>query len=145
MSKQVNFSNSGEIDPTKVKEAVFSQVDFPLDVAVFDHIETAFRHVWNVELGIRGEFYEDDVVRAVYEKLFASKVLISLEDTSQVVKLMLRYIENSGGYLEDQDLSREDSMETQKKSSLKDRMQSSAQLPTIIKKKNEKPKGSDKK
>jgi len=98
-----------------------------------------------VELGIRGEFYEDDVVRAVYEKLFASKVLISLEDTSQVVKLMLRYIENSGGYLEDQDLSREDSMETQKKSSLKDRMQSSAQLPTIIKKKNEKPKGSDKK
>jgi len=34
MSKQVNFSNSGEIDPTKVKEAVFSQVDFPLDVAV---------------------------------------------------------------------------------------------------------------
>jgi predicted nuclease of restriction endonuclease-like RecB superfamily len=77
MTKQINFSNSGEIDPSKVKQAVFSKIDFPLAEDWWDQIEAAFKHSWNVDIGIRGVIYEDQIEKYVYEQLRKNNLLIT--------------------------------------------------------------------
>jgi predicted nuclease of restriction endonuclease-like RecB superfamily len=101
MTKQINFSNSGEIDPSKVKQAVFSKIDFPLAEDWWDQIEAAFKHSWNVDIGIRGVIYEDQIEKYVYEQLRKNDLLITSEQVNQIIGIMLHYIETSGGYLEE--------------------------------------------
>jgi hypothetical protein len=101
MTKQINFSNSGEIDPSKVKQAVFSKIDFPLAEDWWDQIEAAFKHSWNVDIGIRGVIYEDQIEKYVYEQLRKNDLLITSDQVSQIIGIMLHYIETSGGYLDE--------------------------------------------
>ncbi|MEQ8240075.1 MAG: hypothetical protein RIA69_12730 [Cyclobacteriaceae bacterium] len=112
MTKQINFSNPGEIDPSKVKQAVFDQIDFELPEYQWEAIDKAFAHTWNTQIGIRGAFYNDEVIDAVFAQLQSKKILVSFERVQQAVAIMLDFIEKNGGLLEDdspKDTQEEDS------------------------------------
>jgi len=102
MSKQINFSKPGEINPDKVKAAVFAQVDFPLHEQQWLAVEEAFAHVWNVEIGIRGAFYNDQIVKSVFQKLKKDHYLIEFERVESIVNIILDYVEHNGGLLDDE-------------------------------------------
>ncbi len=54
MAKSILFSNKWEVDPQKVKNAVYSRIDFVLSECIWDEIDNGFRNVWNNEIGLRG-------------------------------------------------------------------------------------------
>ena len=69
MSKVVRFSNGGEIDPKKVKNAVYNRIDFELSEDLWDKIDSLFAQCWNVEIGIRGWIYENQIEQYIYNGL----------------------------------------------------------------------------
>lgn len=58
MTKTVQFAKSGEIDPAKVKSAVYIRIDFDLPEWIWDKIDNAFGECWNKEIGLRGWVHE---------------------------------------------------------------------------------------
>lgn len=101
MTIVIAFSNDGEIDPEKVKNAVYSRIDFNLPEDVWDEIDNGFRNVWNNEIGLRGWIYEGVIEKSIHNHLKSCKILIDLEKLEKIVAIILDYIRISGGFLED--------------------------------------------
>lgn len=101
MTKVIAFSNEGEIDPAKVKNAVYSRIDFNLPEYVWDEIDNGFRNVWNDEIGLRGWIYEGEIEKSIYNHLKSCKVLIDFDKIEKIVGIILDYIKMSGGFLKD--------------------------------------------
>ena len=101
MTKVIAFSNEGEIDPEKVKNAVYNRIDFNLPDNVWDEIDNGFRNVWNEVIGIRGEIYEGEIEKSIYNHLKSRKILIDFDKLEKIVGIILDYIKMSGGFLED--------------------------------------------
>ena len=101
MTKIIAFSNEGEIDPEKVKKAVYSRIDFNLPEGVWDEIDNGFRNVWNDDIGLRGWIYEGEIEKSIYSHLKSCKILIDFDKIENIVGIILDYIKMSGGFLED--------------------------------------------
>ncbi len=102
MAKSIRFSNKGEIDPQKVKNAVFNRIDFALPESIWDEIDNGFRICWNDEIGLRGWIYEREIEKSIYNHLKSCKILIEYDKLEKIVGIMLDYIEMSGGFLKEQ-------------------------------------------
>ena len=101
MTKVIAFSNEGEIDPTKVKNAVYSRIDFNLPENVWDEIDSGFRNVWNDEIGLRGWIYEGEIEKSIYNHLKSCKILIDFDIIEKIVGIIFDYIKMLGGFLKD--------------------------------------------
>lgn len=101
MTKVIAFSIEGEIDPVKVKNAVYSRIDFNLPENVWDEIDNGFRNVWNNKIGLRGWIYEGEIEKSIYNHLKSRKILIDFDKLEKIVGILLDYIKISGGLLED--------------------------------------------
>jgi hypothetical protein len=101
MTKIIEFSNVGKIDPAKVKNAVYNRLDFNLPDNVWDEIDNGFRNVWNDEIGLRGWIYEGEIEKSIYHHLKSCKILIDFDKLERIVGIILDYIKMSGGFLED--------------------------------------------
>ena len=101
MTKIIAFSNGGEINPEKVKNAVYNRIDFNLPESVWDEIDNGFRNVWNDEIGLRGWIYEGAIEKSIYYHLKSCKILIDFDKLEKIVGIILDYIKMSGGFLED--------------------------------------------
>jgi len=99
MEKIIRFSNEGEIDPQKVKNAVYSRIDFALPEIFWDEIDNGFRICWNEEIGLRGWIYEGEIEKSIGNYLKNQKILISDDQIEKIVGIMLDNIEISGGFL----------------------------------------------
>ena len=99
MEKIIRFSNEGEIDPLKVKIAVYSRIDFALPESFWDEIDNGFRICWNEEIGLRGWIYEGEIEKSIGNYLKNQKILIDDDKIEKIVGIMLDYIEMSGGFL----------------------------------------------
>ncbi|MEI6822782.1 MAG: hypothetical protein WCL51_12680 [Bacteroidota bacterium] len=101
MGKEIKFSNDGELDPEKVKIAVFNQIDFALSEYVWSEINNAFSICWNDEIGIRGWIYEGQIEKSIYNYLINQKILIDYDKIEKIVEIILDYIKITGGFLKD--------------------------------------------
>ena len=85
MGKVVSFSNKGQIDPTKVKVAVYNRIDFELPQNYWEEIDDAFRECWNVEIGIRGWVHERQIEDYIYNHLKIMGIIFEYEKVERVV------------------------------------------------------------
>ena len=99
MAKSILFSNRGEINHQKVKNAVFNRIDFDLPESIWDEIDNGFRICWNEEIGLRGWIYEGEIEKSIGKYLKNQKILIDYDKIEKIVGIMLDYIEMSGGFL----------------------------------------------
>jgi hypothetical protein len=88
------------IDNEAVKEFVFNNIDFELNEAYWNEIDSIFAEVWNHKIGRGGYFYWEEICNQVYTSLLERKLLISRDRVNTVVNLMLGYIESTGGFME---------------------------------------------
>jgi hypothetical protein len=101
MTKTIQFSKSGSIDPEKVKTTVYNRIDFDLPEWLWDKIDSAFGECWNEEIGLRGWVYEGQIEKFIYKKLQEENILFDYSKTERIVKIIYDYIGMSGGFLDD--------------------------------------------
>ncbi len=101
MSKTVNFSNEGSIEAARVKAAVYNRIDFELPEVIWDEIDAAFAECWNNEIGIRGWIDDGQIEHFIYKYLKKRKIIFEYPKVDQIVKVMLDYINMTGGFLKE--------------------------------------------
>lgn len=101
MTKTVQFAKTGEIDPKKVKSAVYNRIDFDLPDWLWDKIDNAFGECWNEEIGLRGRVHEGQIEKFIYKKLQDENILFDYAKIERIVKIIYDYIDMSGGFLEE--------------------------------------------
>lgn len=95
---EVRYSN--HINEGLIKQYVNDNIEVPMTDPQWNTINDAFGDCWNNKLGIGGEFYNNEIVDFVYEKVRLKDQLLSHEKVNFIVNLMLTKIENDGGFLE---------------------------------------------
>lgn len=100
MAKTVQFAKSGEINPEKVKNAVYNRIDFELPEWLWVKIDTAFATCWNNEIGLRGWVHENQIETAISKKLKQENIMFDYDKINRIVKIMYEYIEMTGGFLD---------------------------------------------
>ena len=101
MSKTINFSNDGQIDPMHVKAAVYNRIDFELPEETWEEIDNGFAECWNNEIGIRGWIHEGQIEKFIYNYLKEKKIIFDYPKIEQIVKIIFDYIKMTGGYLKE--------------------------------------------
>ncbi len=100
MTKTIQFAKSGEIDPEKVKNAVYNRIDFDLPEWLWVKIDNAFGECWNKEIGLRGWVHEGQMEKFIYKNLQDENIMFDYSKIEQIVKIIYDYIEMSGGFLD---------------------------------------------
>jgi hypothetical protein len=95
---EVRYSTN--INEDLIKQYVDDNSEVPLTTPQWTAINDAFSECWNNKIGIGGEFYNDEIVDFVYEKVRLQDQLLSHEKVNIIVNLMLTKIENDGGFLD---------------------------------------------
>ena len=88
------------ITRSKKQVKLYSWVLLTCTTPQWNSINEAFSDCWNNKLGIGGDFYCDEIVDFVYEKVRVQGQLLSYEKVNIIVNLMLTKIESDGGFLD---------------------------------------------
>jgi len=96
----VRFSKEGGISAQKVKESVYSRIDFELPQHTWEEINTAFAECWNEIIGISGEVHEGQIENHIYKHLKSKNILFEYDKIERIVKIMYDYISMTGGWME---------------------------------------------
>ena len=91
---------STPINEGLIKQYVNDNIEVPMTTPQWNFINEAFSDCWNNKLGIGGDFYCDEIVDFVYEKVRLQGQLLSYEKVNIIVNLMLTKIESDGGFLD---------------------------------------------
>lgn len=100
-NKQViKFSNNGAISAQRVKDSVYSRIDFELPEHIWEEINFAFGDCWNNLIGVTGWVYESQIENHIFNHLKNKKIIFDYEKIERIVKIIFDYISMSGGWLE---------------------------------------------
>lgn len=107
MTKLIDIHTQGKtkgierkpINPELVKKYVFENLE-NLPEIQWNLIESEFSDIWNNKLGRGGYFYWDELTTWIFDALRQKKILIEFERVDKVVNLILKYIDENGGFLE---------------------------------------------
>jgi len=100
-SNVVKFSKQGSISSKRVKESVYSRIDFELPEHLWNQIDTAFGECWNNVIGITGTVYEGQIENYIFKYLKNKNIIFEYEKIEKIVKIIYDYISMTGGWLED--------------------------------------------
>ena len=106
MDSTVAYSSASEnstpsIDPSKIKQAVYNRIDFPLPESTWNAIDEAFGDYWNNVLGIGGDIYFNQFFDFIRDRLKEKHILLLPDNLGQVLTIMFDFIEMIGGFLDD--------------------------------------------
>lgn len=106
MDSTVAYSSASEnstpsIDPSKIKQAVYNRIDFPLPESTWNAIDEAFGDYWNNVLGMGGDIYFDQFFDFISDRLKEKHILLLPDNLGQVLTIMFDFIEMIGGFLDD--------------------------------------------
>lgn len=93
-------TTDSEIDNALVKRYVMQRIPFTLTDEIWLQIDSVFEKVWNETLGPGAWFTWDEVGQLVHAELLKRKILLGRERVDEIVNLMLKYIEDTGGFME---------------------------------------------
>ena len=93
-------TTDSEIDSTLVKRYVMQRISFALPEEIWVQIDSAFEKVWNEKLGPGAWFTWEEVGQLVHAELLKRKILLGRERADEIVNLILKYIEDTGGFME---------------------------------------------
>lgn len=97
-SKKSSFKK--QIEGNDVKDYILQNINFPLTHKEFLAIDKSFAEIWNHKVGLGGAFYWDEISKEIYRELQSQKLLLEYGRVEKIVFVMLKYIENNGGFLE---------------------------------------------
>lgn len=97
----MNEDSTPNIDPSKIKQAVYNRIDFPLPESTWNAIDDAFGDYWNNVLGIGGDIYFDQFFDSINDRLKEKHILLLPDNLSQILTIMFDFIEMIGGFLDD--------------------------------------------
>ena len=98
MSKIISIRTL-HIDPELVQCWVYTLIDFAIPEFIWDEIESAFRNCWNNQIGFGGLINNSQIEICIQDQLMRQHILFDNEKLIKVVKLILEYIELTGGFL----------------------------------------------
>jgi len=96
-----NEDSTPSIDPSKIKQAVYNRIDFPLPESTWNAIDEAFGDYWNNVLGIGGDIYFNQFFDFIRDRLKEKHILLLPDNLGQVLTIMFDFIEMIGGFLDD--------------------------------------------
>ena len=97
----MNENSTPSIDPSKIKQAVYNRIDFPLPESTWNAIDEAFGDYWNNVLGIGGDIYFNQFFDFIRDRLKEKHILLLPDNLGQVLTIMFDFIEMIGGFLDD--------------------------------------------
>ena len=100
MPKSVNLYNEGFIDPDRVKQAVYTRIDFELPEKHWDAISNAFAECWNNKIGLGNWVHEQQIETFIQKELNRQHILIEHNRIEIIVSIINDYITLTRGYLE---------------------------------------------
>ena len=97
----MNEDSAPSIDPSKIKQAVYNRIDFPLPKSTWNAIDEAFGDYWNDVLGIGGDIYFDQFFDFINDRLKEKHILLLPDNLTHILTIMFDFIEMIGGFLDD--------------------------------------------
>jgi hypothetical protein len=97
----IKFSKEGTISAKKVKESVYSRINFELPEQIWNEIDYAFGECWNNVIGITGEVNEGQIENYIFNHLKKQRIIFEFEKVEKIVKIIYDYITMTGGWLDD--------------------------------------------
>jgi hypothetical protein len=89
-----------EINAIEVFDYIKSHIEFNLTEETWIYIDRIFGEIWNSKIGLGGSFYWDEIETEVLLEFKKNKILLQDNDVKTVVRLILEYIEKTGGILD---------------------------------------------
>jgi len=80
-----------------IHQAVMNQIDFALPDLIWEHINEAFEHYWDDEIGVGGYFDYDSMFFSIKKQLIAANILYPNHLLFRVIEAVYNYIDTIPG------------------------------------------------
>lgn len=94
-------TTTGPIEGALVKTFLRQRLSFSLPDHIWDEVDNSFRQIWNELLGYGAWFYWDEITEMMFSDLTSRQILMAYEQVDEIATLILTYMEENGGFLDD--------------------------------------------